>query len=84
MRPNGGVGNTVPTLFGIDRASTEEFIQQYDNDFNFMGRIKRCNEVVFAVNSLYIYEYSGILSCHNDLMDPANPAEELLENAAVG
>jgi hypothetical protein len=46
-----------------------------------MGLIKRCNEVVFAVNSLSIYEYSGILSCHIDLMDPANPAGELLENA---
>ena len=79
LNANGGVGNTVATLFEIDRTSIESFAQEYANAFKYMNCIKRCNEVVFGEKSLSIYIYSGISPCQIDLTDLANPRGEMSE-----
>ncbi|CAB4066428.1 unnamed protein product [Lepeophtheirus salmonis] len=59
LTTNGGVVDTVVTMFELNRASIELFMQQFSDAFRHFSRIKQCNEILFSDKSVMIYEYSG-------------------------
>jgi hypothetical protein len=77
LTANGGIGNTVATLFELDQTSIDVFIQRYQRAFDYCSKIKWCIEILFSRNLLAIYAYSGITPCTVDLHIPFNPVGEL-------
>ncbi|XP_040571304.1 uncharacterized protein [Lepeophtheirus salmonis] len=80
LTTNGGVVDTVVTMFELNRASIELFMQQFSDAFRHFSRIKQCNEILFSDKSVMIYEYSGVIPCKIDLSCPLFPSGEFFHS----
>lgn len=80
LQSNGGVGNSVATLFDLDCGCIGRILTKYKRSFDYFTKIKSCNEIIYKDNSLLLYYYSNITPVSVNLSDISNPVGEVTYN----
>lgn len=90
MRANGGISNSYPELYTMNRDKISRYLQQYKDALRSVSGCGRWNEVVFSIHdgpepdTLTLYEYSGMDGVTFELPVPSGNSSTPLPLPLIG